>query len=41
VKDTVLSPEKAGTETGEISKGHKVVLERLASGIVDEVGLRP
>jgi copper chaperone CopZ len=41
VKDTVIRPEKAGNESGRISKGHKVLLERLASGIVDEAGDRP
>ena len=41
VKDTVVSPEKAGNATGRIAKGHKVVVERLASGIVDEAGRRP
>jgi hypothetical protein len=41
VKDATISPEKAGNATGRIAEGHKVVVERLASGIVDEAGQRP
>jgi hypothetical protein len=41
VKDTTVSPEKAGNATGRIAKGHKVVVERLAAGIVDGAGDRP
>jgi hypothetical protein len=41
VRDTTVSPEKAGNATGRIAKGHKVVVERLAVGIVDAAGDRP
>jgi hypothetical protein len=41
VRDTTISPEKAGNATGRIAKGHKVVVERLAAGIVDAAGDRP
>jgi hypothetical protein len=41
VRDATLSPEKAGNATGRISKGHKVVVERVAAGIVDDAGERP
>lgn len=41
VRDAIIDPAKAGNETGEIDKGHKVVAERLATAIVDHPGQRP
>jgi hypothetical protein len=41
VRDTVVSPEKAGNATGRIAKGHRAVVERVAAGIVDDAGARP
>jgi hypothetical protein len=40
-EDKIVSPEKAGNATGEIKKGHTVVVERIAAGIVDEAGEKP
>jgi hypothetical protein len=40
VRDAVIDPAKAGTATGEIEKGRRVVAERIATAIVDEPGRR-
>lgn len=40
VKDAVIDPLKAGNSTGEVKKDSQVIVERLASAIVDEPGER-
>jgi hypothetical protein len=40
VRDAVIDPLKAGNETGEVRKGHRVVAERLVTAIVDRPGER-
>jgi hypothetical protein len=41
VKDATIDPLKAGNSTGEVKKGSRVVVARLATAIVDEPGQRP
>jgi hypothetical protein len=41
VRDTTISPEKAGNATGEIKAGHHAAAMRLDTAIVDEPGQRP
>jgi hypothetical protein len=40
VRDAVIDPLKAGNSTGEVEKGSQVIVERLATAIVDEPGER-
>lgn len=40
VKNTTIDPLKAGNSTGEVKKGSKVVVARVARAIVDEPGQR-
>jgi hypothetical protein len=40
VKDATIDPLKAGNSTGEVKKGHQVVVARVATAIVDEPGQR-
>lgn len=41
VRDTTISPEKAGNATGEIKAGDRAATMRLVTAIVDEPGQRP
>jgi hypothetical protein len=41
VRDTRISPEKAGNATGEVRRGDHVISERVTTAIVDEPGARP
>jgi hypothetical protein len=41
VRDTTISPEKAGNATGEIKAGHRAAAMRLVTAIVDGPGQRP
>jgi hypothetical protein len=41
VRDAVIDPFKAGNPRGEVTKGSKVVVARVATAIVDEPGERP
>lgn len=40
VRDAIIDPLKAGNARGEVKKGSKVVVERVATAIVDEPGQR-
>jgi hypothetical protein len=40
-RDARIDPLKAGNETGEVTKGSQVVVERVETAIVDEPGERP
>ena len=40
VRDAIIDPAKAGNDTGEVDRGHKVVAERLTTAIVDHPGQR-
>jgi hypothetical protein len=40
VKDAVIDPLKAGNSTGEVKKGSRVVVARVATAIVEEPGQR-
>jgi hypothetical protein len=41
VKDAVINPLKAGKSTGQVKKGHWVVAERVATGVIDKPGEKP
>ena len=41
VRDSTISPEKAGNATGEIKAGHRAAAMRLITAIVDKPGQRP
>jgi hypothetical protein len=41
VKDATIDPLKAGNSTGDVKKGSRVVVARVATAIVDEPGRRP
>jgi hypothetical protein len=41
VNDATINPLTAGNSTGEVKKGSKVVVARVATAIVDEPGERP
>jgi hypothetical protein len=41
VRDTRISPEKAGNATGEVRRGDHVISERVTAAIVEEPGARP
>lgn len=40
-RDATIDPLKAGNATGEVKKGSQVVVERVATAIVDQPGERP
>jgi hypothetical protein len=40
VKDATIDPAKAGNATGQVTKGSTVIVERVATAIVDEPGQR-
>jgi hypothetical protein len=40
VKTTKIDPAKAGNETGQVTKGSTVIVERIATAIVDQPGQR-
>jgi hypothetical protein len=41
VRDTTITPEKAGNSTGEIKAGDRAAAMRLVTAVVDEPGQRP